>query len=88
MTADRACSTAAFISRSSAFISVARRCRYCSFQEGQLAQLMDGTNGMAAARVPLVRLAAVMNAHPREVRQGAHGVGGFAAALGMHRIAR
>jgi hypothetical protein len=53
------------------------------FQVGQLAEMVDVAQRMAAAGVPVVRLPAVMHAHPHEVRQDAYGVGRLRAALGV-----
>ncbi len=57
-------------------------------EEGQFAYVMDLAEGMAAAGVPVVRLPAVMHAHPREVRQDAYGVGRLGAALGVDGVVR
>jgi hypothetical protein len=54
-------------------------------EKGQFAQVVDVTERMAAAHVALIRLPAVVHAHPAIGRQDAHGVSRRAATLGMDR---
>ncbi len=57
-------------------------------QEGQLAQMVDGAQRVAAVRGAPVGLPAVVHAHPREVWQDAHGVGRLAPTLGVDGVVR
>ena len=52
-------------------------------EEGQLAEMMNVTEGVAAARVAVIGLPPIVHADPRELGQNAHGVGRLTAALGM-----